>query len=130
MWCHRVFPVLQSFHPRDISVPTPMRSRHRIGFASAAFRRRLQFEGGLIAILCSVEATLQGASATSARRHCGPLHCDNHISIGDSISSERGKPLRFPACTAWRKSLCRPCFDTMSSFFITLDFPENGTVRN
>jgi len=43
----------------------------------------------LVAALCSVEATLQGASATPARHHRGTLHCNNHSSTGDSISSER-----------------------------------------
>jgi len=43
----------------------------------------------LVAALCSVEATLQGTSATPARRHRGTLHCNNHSSTGDSISSER-----------------------------------------
>jgi len=32
---------------------------------------------------------LQGTSATPARRHRGTLHCNNHSSTSDSISSER-----------------------------------------
>jgi len=47
------------------------------------------FIPSLVAALCSVEATLQGASATPARHHRGTLHCNNHSSTGDSISSER-----------------------------------------
>jgi len=43
----------------------------------------------LVAVLCSVEATPQGASATPAQHHRGTLLCDNHSSTGDSISSER-----------------------------------------
>jgi len=43
----------------------------------------------LIVDLCSVEVTLQGTSAMSAQCHCDILHCNNHSSISDSISSER-----------------------------------------
>ncbi len=74
---------------------------HCIDFASIACRRRLRpvshtvrndrvvFIPTLVAVLCSVDAILQGTSATPARHHRGTLHCDNHSSTGDSISSER-----------------------------------------
>ena len=43
----------------------------------------------LIVDLCSVEATLQGMSAMPAQHHHDTLHCNNHSSTSDSISSER-----------------------------------------
>jgi len=47
------------------------------------------FIPSLIAVLCSVEVTLQGVSAMSVQHHHGTLHCNNHSSTSDSISSER-----------------------------------------
>jgi len=43
----------------------------------------------LVAVLCSVEITLQDTSATSAQHYHDTLHCNNYSSTGDSISSER-----------------------------------------
>ena len=43
----------------------------------------------LIIVLCSVEVTLQNMSATPAQHHHDILHCNNHSSTENSISSER-----------------------------------------